>query len=56
MVDKDLWKDHPVQRQVAVPSLKYSQTLPVPAKPLEEAISPEEDASKNEFDVGGGLG
>ena len=56
VMDKDLWEDHPVQRQVAEPSLKPSQALPVPAKPPEEAISPEEDTSKNELDVGDGLG
>ena len=61
-MDEDLWKDHPVQRQVAEPSPRPSQSLPVPAKPPEEAvspeeaISPEEDTSKNEFDVGNGLG
>ena len=54
-MDKDLWKDHPVQRQVAEPSTKPSQALPVPVKPPGEAISPEEDTSKHRYDVGGGL-
>ena len=62
MIDKDLCGGHPVQRQVAEPSPKSSQALPVPAKSPEEDISPEEaisleeDTSKHEFYVGDGLG
>ena len=56
VMDKDLWNDQPVQRQVSEPSPKPSQDLSVPAKSQEEAISPEEDTSKNEFDVGDSFG
>ena len=50
-MNKDLWRDHPVQRQVAEPSPKPSQALSVLAKPPEEAISLEEAISQRKIQV-----
>ena len=46
VMDEDLWKDHPIQRQLTKPSPKSSQALPVPAKPPEEAVPSEENTIK----------
>jgi hypothetical protein len=56
VMGKDLWRDHPVQQQVAEPSPKPAQVLPVPAKLPEKAISPEEDTRRNKCNVGDSLG
>ena len=48
-MDRDLWKYYPIQQQVTEPS----PTSSVPAMPPD---SPEEGASKNEFDNGLGRG